>query len=491
MLGRYALYEKIASGGMASVHIGRLVGPVGFSRTVAIKRMHPQFASDPEFVSMFLDEARLAARIRHPNVVQTIDVVAADGELFLVMDLVIGESLARLVRGARQAGEPIPPALVATIVAGALHGLHAAHEAKSELGEPLGIVHRDVSPQNVLVGTDGVPRIIDFGVAKAVGRLQTTRDGQLKGKLSYMAPEHIRGHVTRLTDVYAASVVLWEALTGKRLFQGDTEGEIFHKVLAGCTEPPSTYAPDVPARLDEVTMRGLQVDPANRFESARAMALAIEEATPLVSTSKLGDWVETVAKDSLGSRSARVATIESDSAARAGKRVEDVPVIVEDIPVIDEGSRSPSTSTLVSPAGPAKRPSRHTSWLVGVSGVALLAGALALGGVLGRGSSAASAQTSAPSAAPSLGATAPIPPAVTAAPSPTEPAATPAPSAVTPPTPPATTARARPDPLPRTVAPRAASVVAPGAAPASQKPNCDPPYFIDSDGHKQYKRECF
>src|SRR5262245_51026591 len=170
VIGRYALHGELASGGMATVHLGRLLGPVGFSRTVAIKRLHAQYAQDPEFVSMFLDEARLAARIRHPNVVPTLDVVATSGELFLVMEYVPGESLSRLARAARDRMERMPPRIVSAIMSGVLHGLHAAHEAKSERGEPLGIVHRDVSPQNVLVGTDGVARVLDFGVAKAAGR---------------------------------------------------------------------------------------------------------------------------------------------------------------------------------------------------------------------------------------------------------------------------------------------------------------------------------
>src|ERR1022692_1337015 len=162
IIGRYALYGKIAQGGLATVHLGRLLGPVGFARTVAIKRMHSQFAEDPEFVSKFLDEARLAARIRHPNVVPTLDVVATDGELFLVMDYVQGETLARLQRLLKAQGKTIPLPIVAALFSGILHGLHAAHEAKNERGEPLGMVHRDVSPQNVIVGTDGVPRVLDF-----------------------------------------------------------------------------------------------------------------------------------------------------------------------------------------------------------------------------------------------------------------------------------------------------------------------------------------
>src|ERR1700709_2034653 len=187
VVGRYALYGAIAAGGMATVHLGRLLGPVGFSRTVAIKRLHAQFASDPEFVSMFLDEARLAARIRHPHVVPTLDVVALSGELFLVMDYVHGVSLSKLLREVNMKHIPMPIDIVASVLVGALRGLHAAQSAVSERGLPLGIVHRDVSPQNVIVGSDGLARVLDFGVAKASWRIQTTRDGQVKGKLSYMA----------------------------------------------------------------------------------------------------------------------------------------------------------------------------------------------------------------------------------------------------------------------------------------------------------------
>src|ERR1700678_963304 len=156
IVGRYALYGELASGGMATVHIGRLLGPVGFSRTVAIKKLHPQYAKEPQFVSMFMDEARLAARIRHPNVLGTLDVVVLDGELFLVMDYVEGESVQRLVHAAKPQGGRVPLPIAGAILVGALDGLHAAHEATSEQGEPLGLIHRDVSPQNILVGTDGI-----------------------------------------------------------------------------------------------------------------------------------------------------------------------------------------------------------------------------------------------------------------------------------------------------------------------------------------------
>src|SRR6204780_1886458 len=155
VLGRYAMYEQFAAGGMATLHYGRLLGPAGFSRTVAIKSLHAHLSEDPDFVAMFVDEARLAARIHHPNVIQTLDVASSEGELFVVLDYVHGASLSRLLREALRLGEPPTPAIVGTILFGALEGLHAAHEARDSKGDPLDLVHRDVSPHNILIGTDG------------------------------------------------------------------------------------------------------------------------------------------------------------------------------------------------------------------------------------------------------------------------------------------------------------------------------------------------
>ncbi len=302
---------------MATVHFGRLVGPIGFSRTVAIKRLHPQFAKDPDFVAMFLDEARLAARIQHPNVVPTLDVVSTDGEIFIVMEYVQGETLSRLVRGARDRGGRVPSRIAGAIMVGALHGLHAAHEAKDERGRPLGIVHRDVSPQNVLVGVDGVTRVLDFGVAKAAVRLQTTREGQLKGKLAYMAPEQLQsGVVDRLSDVYSAGVLLWEALTTKRLFEAENEGQLLSMVLKGHIDPPSVVAPEVPAALDAIAMRAIDRDPSKRFATARDMAIALERSLEVAMSSEVGEWVEAMARDGLMRRAERVAEIESSAHAR-------------------------------------------------------------------------------------------------------------------------------------------------------------------------------
>ena len=311
IVGRYAIHAEIAHGGMATVHLGRLTGPVGFSRTVAIKRLHQMFAKDPEFVAMFMDEARLAARIQHPNVVSIIDVVAEQGELLLVMDYIQGESLSQLLRAERQRGGRIDLRIVVKIMTEVLSGLHAAHEVTDERGVPLGVVHRDMSPQNTLVGVDGIAHLIDFGVAKAAGRIQSTREGQLKGKLPYMAPEQIRrGKVDRRTDLYAASAVLWELMVGRRLFQGD-EATLVYGVLTTPIQAPSTLVPEVGPKLDAVVMKGLQRKPDKRFSTALEMADALEAALAPASSREVARWMQQLSAETLAQRAKLVAEVES------------------------------------------------------------------------------------------------------------------------------------------------------------------------------------
>ncbi|HVW24386.1 MAG TPA: protein kinase [Polyangiaceae bacterium] len=348
VIGRYALFGEIAAGGMATVHFGRLVGPVGFSRTVAIKRLHAQYAKDPDFVAMFLDEARLASRIQHPNVVTTLDVVNMPSEVFLVMEYLQGESLSRLIRNARKLGENVPPGHAVSIISGMLHGLHAAHEAKSERREPLNIVHRDVSPQNVLVGVDGAARVLDFGVAKAAMRSQSTRDGQMKGKLSYMSPEQLNGKpVDRRTDLFAAGVVLWESLTGKRLFDGADAGEIFAKLLASEIPRPSTLAQGIPEALDNVVMKALERDPDKRYQTARQFAIELEASTVPATPRAIGEWVEHLAGIELERRAQLVAEIESISTNPDDLAKLDSDYAVE---VLDDVVERQSQSSAVRPA---------------------------------------------------------------------------------------------------------------------------------------------
>jgi serine/threonine-protein kinase len=317
-IGRYELLDEIASGGMASIHLGRQIGDAGFVRTVAIKRLHPQFARDPGFVAMLLDEARLASRIQHPCVVSPTDVVSSEGELFVVMDYVAGESLGRLTDATHEIEERVSLPIVCRVLVDVLHGLHAAHDACDERGQPLCIVHRDVSPQNILVGVDGRARVIDFGVAKAAVRSQTTREGELKGKLAYMAPEQIQDHeVDRRCDVYAASVVLWEMLAHRPLFRAGSEGALLGKVMEGAVVPPSRHDSRIPADLDRIVVRGLARDPEARFATAGQLAAAIEAAVGLAAESEVAAWVRRVRGAEIDQRSAQFARVATVATAAA------------------------------------------------------------------------------------------------------------------------------------------------------------------------------
>ncbi len=296
---------------MATVHLGRALGAGGFSRLVAIKRLHRTRAKDPRFATMLIDEARMVSRIRHPNVVPTLDVVAVGSELLLVMEYVPGVALSRLVALAQTQNERIPLGIAARIVLDVLAGLEAAHTAVSERGRALGIVHRDVSPQNVICGADGLVRVVDFGIAKAEGKLAVTRVGEIKGKVAYMAPEQLRGEeVDRRADLYAIGIVLWELLAGRRLFETSPD---FAAALAAAqtrvVPPLSPYA-DVPAPVEAVLMRALAASPSDRYESAVAMADALEAVTGAATSKQLAEFVNRLGASELSHLGARVADVE-------------------------------------------------------------------------------------------------------------------------------------------------------------------------------------
>jgi eukaryotic-like serine/threonine-protein kinase len=311
LIGRYVVHEAFARGGMATIHFARLLGQQGFTRTIAVKHLFPHLAADDSFVSMFLEEARLLSRVRHPNVVAPLDIIGFDTELFIAMEYVHGQPISFLCNA--QQG-PVPARLASAILTQVLLGLHAVHEATSETGQPLGIVHRDVSPQNILIDLDGIARLVDFGIAKAASRGYTlsTARGLLKGKLGYLAPEQLTGQgVDRRTDVYMAGIVLWELLTGRRLFAADTPSAMFELLAAGSVSPPSAIVPELPAALNAVVLRALALNKEHRFESARAMATALAQAAPPAATIELGLWAETIAGPELRKRAARIAEIET------------------------------------------------------------------------------------------------------------------------------------------------------------------------------------
>jgi len=263
---------------MACVHLARVRGEAGFERYVAVKRMLPTLESDETFVAMFLDEARLAAQIRHPNVVGVLDLDRNEQGPFIVMDFVDGPSLNTVLKQVRQRQEKLPLELALRLMLDLLAGLHAAHELRDASGRWLGIVHRDVSPANVLVGRDGVARITDFGVARAETRLAQTSVGQLKGKLPYMAPEQLRGDVAdRRSDVYAAGCVFWELLTLRRAIDGEDHAAIIAAALAGPRTTLAGAGYSVPPELDSVAMASL-APLERRFPSARDFAESLEGA---------------------------------------------------------------------------------------------------------------------------------------------------------------------------------------------------------------------
>jgi eukaryotic-like serine/threonine-protein kinase len=277
---RYETLFKLAAGGMATVYVGTARGAFGFRQIVAIKKPHAHLLADPEFKKSLLREARLASLIHHANVVDVRDVEANDDDVSLVMDYVEGATLSELIQVQSSGGAAIPAGVAVRIILDACAGLHAAHEQTDERGRPLRLVHRDISPHNLLVGVDGLTRVADFGVAK-FKRTEgaTTIAGVLKGKLAYMAPEYVKGEgIDRRLDVFAMGVVLWEALTCERLFRGAHEADTLEKLLSREIPSVSKFVPTLGTAFDAIVATALARAPDQRFDNASAMAAALESS---------------------------------------------------------------------------------------------------------------------------------------------------------------------------------------------------------------------
>jgi serine/threonine-protein kinase len=270
--GRYTLLCRLGSGGMANLYLARLAGPEGFEKLVAIKRIHEHLGAETEFIKMFLDEARLAARITHPSVAQVLELGFLEGSHFIAMEYVEGESLAALMKRVK----PSLPTC-ARIIAAAASGLHAAHELRDHEGHLLNVVHRDVSPTNILISYEGSVKVVDFGVARARSNLHTTDAGTRKGRLTYMAPEQATLEaVDRRADIFALGVMLWEITARKRLFKANSEQETLARVISAAVTPPSQVAPGYPPELEPIVMRALERDPALRYQTAEELQAALE-----------------------------------------------------------------------------------------------------------------------------------------------------------------------------------------------------------------------
>src|SRR5438445_799742 len=276
-LGKYKLVKLIAAGGVAEVYLARQAGAAGFEKLVCLKRILPHLARDRQFVEMFLNEARLAARLDHPNIVSIYDLGEANGNYFIAMEFIDGPSLRAVAKRARERGERLPIAEVVKIVSMAAAGLHYAHEVADDGGKPLGLVHRDISPDNILVPRNGVAKVVDFGIAKAANSSGKTRTGALKGKVAYMPPEQLRGDpLDRRTDVFALGVVLYEMLAGQRPWEGDSDVSLIGRIMTEEPKPFATVRLDAPPGLIAVLDRALAKDREARYSSCHDLQADLE-----------------------------------------------------------------------------------------------------------------------------------------------------------------------------------------------------------------------
>jgi serine/threonine protein kinase len=296
LIGNYEIIGKLASGGMAELYVAKRVGLEGFQKVVVLKRILPHLAENPEFVEMFLSEARLAATLEHPNIVHVSDIGKEDGDFFFTMAYIHGKDLLAILRRSATLQQRFPLAHALTVAQGICAGLHYAHEQVDFQGRPLGIVHRDVSPANVLVTWHGNVKVVDFGIAKAATQTGVTQVGVRKGKASYMSPEQCRAKdIDRRADIWAIGVVLYEVTTMTRLFKADNELAIMHRIVTGDVPMPHTVVPDYPPQLAHIVMKCLDIDPNNRYPTAQALrrdleAFAHDFRLPM-STDALGDYL--------------------------------------------------------------------------------------------------------------------------------------------------------------------------------------------------------
>lgn len=374
-IGRYEVVGELAVGGMATILLGRLVGPRGFERPVVIKRILPHLARVTEFVDMFVDEARIVAGIRHPNVVQVQELGREGDELFLVMEYLEGESVGGLLRRVVSRGERIDYALAMHIVAEASAGLHAAHDLTDEAGKPRGLVHRDVSPQNVMVTYAGEVKVLDFGVAKAADRHTKTEAGQLKGKFEYMSPEQCASKpLDRRSDVFALGILLYELSTGRRLFRRDGE---LATLKAICEEPvpsPAGVSTDYPPQLAAICLRALARRPADRHATAAELRRDLlsaqrELGTEVVPEESLAHLMRQLFAERIEEKREMLRRVRTGDATHVPAAETDGSV---DIPVVtvEEGSVLRSTTDVTGPSLEPRRPMRL--------GVPLAIGAVAL-----------------------------------------------------------------------------------------------------------------
>jgi serine/threonine protein kinase len=352
---------KIASGATASVHFARLTSHGGFARAVVVRRLHAHLASNREFVALLLDQARLSARIMHANVVPTLDVAVDRGNVCVIMEYVRGLPLSHLFEILRARREPVPAPIASGIAVGVLNGLHAAHEAMDECGAPLEIVHGDLSPQKILVGVDGVARLLDFGVANGASQLEMTLTGTLSGREAYMSPERVlRGQVERGSDVYSVGVVLREAASRERVSRDGDDAPTLEHVLGADARSPGTVR-GLPPGIADVVDRATALAARDRYPTAREMAVDLERHTEVASATEIAEWVSEVGRDSLLAIAQRIAWLESAALDLESTGDSVTAPSVRDTQVSGDSSASPGTPREGSSVAPVSAPTRAPS----------------------------------------------------------------------------------------------------------------------------------
>jgi len=401
---------------MASLYLAHRTGPEGFARPVALKVIHPHLSQDAQFVRMFVDEALLCARIRHPNVVHVEELGQHGGAYYLAMEYVDGCSLSEVLDRLTMSGELMDPRIAVSIACSLLEGLHATHHVKGDAGEALEVVHRDVSPSNLLIDRTGHVKLIDFGIAKARGRAVETSAGTLKGKYAYMSPEQAWGRdIDRRTDLYAASVVLWEMLATRPLFSADTELALLELARSSDIPRLSSFLPSIPEALDRAVAWGLSADREARPDSARALRKALLDAMPEAREVDTSEIAELVTRTSGIPSRPPAATPSYVTGDLMGPTVASTPILQNPLFASTAGHEERSTQAAITSVG---KPRRRRRWLalgVGVAAVVVLS----LGMLLWRSPEAPSDTHASPIAAPP--ALPPPPPAPNDAPSLAEP----------------------------------------------------------------------
>jgi eukaryotic-like serine/threonine-protein kinase len=334
---------------MAVVYLASSQGPRGFSKLVVVKELKPEFTDDAEFTAMFVDEARLAARLNHPNIVQTYEVEETDGSFFIVMEYLEGQPLSQTRTRLARLGSVLRDHQV-RVLCDVLEGLHYAHELTDYDGRPLNVVHRDISPHNVIITYDGVAKVVDFGIAKAADQTSQTRTGVIKGKLAYMAPEQAFGKpVDRRADVFAVGVILWEAITGRRMWKGNAEGAIAHRLSIGDIPKITDHVPEPPQMLKRICERALAPRSADRYPTAAAMRAELEAYLGSIVQKPTGRDLGGLVSQAFAEERGRIASLVEEqmrllrtaSAEASGPTSLEVPKIAHTVPSLTPHAQTP------------------------------------------------------------------------------------------------------------------------------------------------------